>query len=53
MIKEMEPYFIEFREDDVMKDKNYLLDYIVKGENCRPIIVITHNEYIFLANDGI
>lgn len=29
----------------------YLPDYAVKKENQQPIIVITHDEYTFSAND--
>ena len=52
-MKEMEPYLVEFREDDTMKDKNYLLDCAVRGENYWPIIVITYDECTFSANDSI
>ena len=52
-MKEIEPYLIEFREDDTIKDKNHLLNYAVEGENCWPIIVIIYDECTFLANDDI
>ena len=53
MIKEMELYLVEFRENDTIKDKNYSLDCAVGGENRRSIIVITHDECTFLANNDI
>lgn len=46
-MKEMEPYLVEFREDGTMKEKDYLLDCAVGGENCRPIIVITYDDVHF------
>ena len=51
--EDLKSYLVEFNEDDTMKDKTYLPDCAVKGEDCRPIIIITHNECTFLANDGI
>lgn len=53
MMKEMEPYLVEFKEDGTMKDKNYPLDCAVGGKNRRPIIVITYDECTFSANGGI
>lgn len=52
-IKKMELYFIEFREDKTIKERDYLLDCAVEGENCQPIIVITHKKCTFSANNGI
>ena len=52
-IKDLEPYFVEFKEDGSMKTKEYLDDYVVRGDKRCPVIVITHNEYTFSANDGI
>ena len=49
----MEPYLVEFREDGTIKDKNHFLDCAIEGENRRLIIVITYDEHIFLANNGI
>lgn len=46
-MKELEPYLVEFKIDDIIKIKNYLLDYIIKSGNCQPIIVIMHNKYTF------
>lgn len=44
---------VQFFENGAMKPKVYLFDYVVKGENCQPIIKITHDEYIFFVNDDI
>lgn len=52
-IEELKSYMIEFFEDDVMKLKVYLSDYVVEGENCQLIIIITHNKYTFFANNGV
>ena len=52
-MKKMEPYLVEFRKNGTMKDKNYILDCAVEGENCWPIIVIIYDKCIFLVNDGI
>ncbi len=52
-IKELKPYIVELDEDNIIKPKVHPLDCAVKGNNWRPIIVITHNEYIFSTNDGI
>lgn len=50
MMKKIELYLIKLRTDRTIKEKNYLLDYIVRRKNCWPIIVITYNEYTFFAN---
>lgn len=52
-MKDLEPYLVEFKEDGSMKTKEYLDDYVVRGDKRRSVIVITHNEYTFSANDGI
>ena len=49
----MELYLIKFREDGIIKEKDYSLDCIVGGKNHQPIIVITHNECIFSTNNSI
>lgn len=50
---ELRPYMVEFEEDGKMKDKIYPSDCKVNGTECRPVIVITHDECTFSANDGI
>ena len=52
-IEDLKPYLVEFNENGTMRDKTYPPDYAVGDEDCRPIIIITHDEYTFLANDGI
>ena len=51
-MKALLPYFVEFSEDGSILPKVYLKDCAVSGPNKRPIIMITHNESTFLANDG-
>ena len=53
VIKKMESYLVEFKEDGIIKDKNYSLDCIVRGEDYCPVIVITHDKCIFSVNDSI
>ena len=52
-MEELKPYIVEFNEDGAMKAKDYPVDSAVGGEERRPIIVITHDECTFSANDGI
>lgn len=49
---DLEPYLIEFNSERNMKNKVYSDDCQVGDENCRPVIVITHDKCIFSANDG-
>ena len=44
---------VEFDKNDAMKPKVYPSDCTVGDNNRRPIIVITHDECIFSANNGI
>ena len=53
IMKDLEPYLVEFEEDGSMKTKNYPDDCAVGGNTRRPVIVITHDECTFSANDGI
>jgi len=46
------PYFVEFAADGTIQDKVYPVDCVVGGPDRRPIIMITHDESIFSANDG-
>ena len=46
------PYFVEFSEDGSILEKDYPDDCAVGEPDRRPIIMITHDENIFLANDG-
>ena len=52
-MEELKPYMVDFNEDGTMKDKEYPLDCAVGGGIRRPIIVITHDECTFSANDSI
>lgn len=51
-IKALLPYFVEFNEDGSIVPKVYPEDCAVGGPNKRPIIMITHDESTFSANDG-
>ena len=52
-IEELKPYMIEFNEDGAKKAKHYPVDCVVGDKKRYPIIVITHNECTFSANDGV
>ena len=53
IIKDLEPYLVEFEEDGSMKTKNYPDNCAVVGNIRWPVIVITHDECTFSANDRI
>ncbi len=53
LIDKLKPYTVEFEEDGIMKSIKYLSDFVLGGEERRPIIVITHDEFTFSANDII
>lgn len=46
VMKELEPYLVEFNEDGRMKNKEYPLDCAIKGAHRRLVIVITHDERV-------
>lgn len=50
-IKVIHLYFVEFNEDRSILPKDYYKNYTIGGLNNRLIIIITHNESIFLVND--
>ena len=52
VMEELKPFMVEFESDGSMKPKDYPPGCIVGGEERRPIIVITHDECTFSANDG-
>lgn len=52
-MKEFKPYLVKFDENDKIKNKIYLPNCIVSGEDCQPIIIITYYKYIFFANNNI
>ncbi|WP_375449336.1 hypothetical protein [uncultured Nostoc sp.] len=51
-MSDLESYLVEFDSEGNMKEKVYPDDCQVGGENRRPVIVITHDECTFSANDG-
>ena len=53
VMKQLEPYLVEFNEDGTMKAKEYPFDCAIRGANRQPVIIITHDESTFSANDGI
>ena len=55
-VKKMEKlkrYMIEFEEDGTIKPKVYLSACELNENNWQSIIVITHNEYTFSANNRV
>ena len=52
-MKELKPYMVEFEEDSAMKAKTYPSNCKVRGPNQSPIVVITHDECTFSANNSI
>ena len=44
---------VEFNKNGAMKAKDYLVDCVIGGEKYCPIIIITHDECTFSANDGV
>lgn len=46
------PYLLEFRDDGSMEKKVYPSNCTVNGPNKRPVILITHDESTFSANNG-
>ena len=53
IMKGLKPYLVEFEEDGSMKTKNYQDDCAVGDNICWLIIVITHDECTFSANNRI
>ena len=51
-MKELDPYLVDFDSSGRILDKTYPNDCKVGGCQRRPIILITHDESIFSANDG-
>ncbi len=50
---ELKLYIVKFKEDGTMKPKVYFSDCEVDGNKRQLIIVITHDECTFSANDGV
>ena len=51
-MEELSPYIVDFTPEGGIKEKIYPPGCEVGGSNARPIIIITHDESIFSANDG-
>ena len=51
-MKSLLPYFVEFSDNGSILSKVYPDDCAVRGSDQRPIIMITHDESTFSANDG-
>lgn len=49
----MKPYIVEFDENGAIKNKEYFINYVVEGNKCQLIIIITHDKYIFSVNDRV
>ena len=52
-MEELKFYMVTFEKNGIMKPKIYPPDCAVRRYNHRPIIVFTHDEYTFFANNGI
>lgn len=52
-MEKLKLYIIEFKKDGTMKLKVYFSNYIIKGKNEQPIIIITYNECILFINNRI
>ena len=48
---ELESYLVEFEENGAIKAKVYPENCQIDGNDYRPVICITHDEYTFSAND--
>ena len=51
-MKSLLPYLVEFQDDNTILPKEYSKNCAVDGPNRRPIIMITHDESTFSANDS-
>lgn len=51
-LKAFGPYLVEFHDDGFIEEKRYFSDCVVNGFNKKLVILITHNENTFLANDN-
>ena len=52
-MEKLKPYMVKFEENGAMKAKIYSSDCAVGKTNRHPIMLITHDECTFSANDGI
>lgn len=51
-IEVLKPYLVEFEEDGSIKPKTYLNNCAIGGFEKRSVILITHDESTFNANDN-
>lgn len=52
-IEELKPYIVEFDKDGAIKAKEYSVDCVMRGCECQPIVIITHDKCIFFSNNEI
>ena len=52
-MEELKPYIVKFNKYGTIKAKDYSSHCVVGGEEQRPIIIITHDECTFSANNNI
>ena len=52
-IKKLKLYLIKLNKNDIIKNKIYLSNCIIKDKNCQLIIIIIYNKYIFFINNSI
>lgn len=45
--------FSKIWESSIIKTRNYLLEYKIKGKKYQPIITIKYNKCLFLLNNSI
>lgn len=52
-MEELKPYIVEFDKNNTIKPKVYLSNCVVKNNNWRLVIVITHEQCKFSNNNRI
>lgn len=52
-MEELKPYIVEFNQDRVVKPRVYSSNYIIRAENCWPVVIITYNKCNFFVNNKI
>lgn len=51
--EKLKPYLVKFKKDETMKKKTYIFDCAMGGDQRCLVIMITHNECTFSANNGV
>ena len=51
-MKSLLSYFVKFEEENKMLPKEYLIDYAIRSLDQQSIIIITHDESMFSANNN-